>query len=58
MTALPYEQIVNIHEPDLAKLILIEVDLHLEQVIPVRILEIEPDYVAHLQAKLQRLCLS
>lgn len=51
--ALSYVQVVHIHEPNLPKLVLIELDFHLKQVDLVPPLQVLADRVAHLQTVLQ-----
>ena len=49
------DQIIDLHEPILTKLVLIELDLHLEEVVAGRMLQVVADDVAQLQAVLQGL---
>ena len=55
MASLADDQIVDLHEPILTKLIHIELNLHLKKVVAGRMLQIVADDVAEFQAVLQRL---
>ena len=55
MSALSDEEMINVHQPDLAELVLIEVHFHLEQIEAMGTFQVEADDVAHLEAVLQRL---
>ena len=48
------QEIINLHEPYLAELVLVKVDFHLHQIIAVDLLKVEADDMAHFEAVLQR----
>ena len=48
------QEIINLHEPYLAELVLVKVDFHLHQIIAVDLLKVKADDMAHFEAVLQR----
>lgn len=48
------KEIINLHEPYLAELVLVEVYFHLHEIVSVGVLEVKADNVAHFDAVLER----
>lgn len=49
MPPLPHIQLSCVHQPDLSKLILIEIDLHFQEVVSMAMLKIKAHNMAHFE---------
>ena len=56
--ALANNKFVDLHKPNIMKLVLVKVDIHAKQIVTMNMLEIEADHMAHFQAVLERILFS